>query len=285
MSADLLSELWPAEAGLYGEFRLFRGEKREQLFMPLANGPIHEALGHISALDLMGWDCYYGVLPRKARGGTAADTDCVVRALWADIDAKKVGGKDAALHATLRMTTFPPSAVVDSGHGYHAYWFLSRVEPYSLVVPYLKGIAREVGGDHVHDQARILRVPGTHNHKDAPAPPVRLLTFDTTRRYDLTDLPHVEDRPTVRVSNRTYEPREMPGWLLNLLDEAQPKGARSEAVFRAVIWMLRYGASDHDIQLAIFSHPNGIGEKYYEMSVPNADRWLARTIEAARASL
>ena len=195
MSTDFLSELWPREDGLYGEFRLFRGEKREQLFMPLGNGLIPEAIGHISALDTTGWDCYYGVVPRKAQGGTTADTDPIVRALWADIDAKKVGGKDAALHATLRMTQFPPSAVVDSGHGYHAYWFLTQMESYSVAVPYLKGIAREVGGDHVHDLARILRIPGTHNHKEAPALPVRLLTFDTTRRYDLTDLPHIEDQP------------------------------------------------------------------------------------------
>lgn len=286
MSADLLSELWPREVGLYGEFRLFRLQRREQLFMPLGDGGlIAESMGHIAALDAQGWDCYYGVLPRKAKGGTAAETDSIVRALWADIDAKKVGGKDAALHSTLRMSQFPPSAVVDSGHGYHAYWFLTQPEAYGVTVPYLKGLAREVGGDHVHDQARILRIPGTHNHKDPDGiVPVRLLTFDRTRRYDLTDLPHVEDRPSVRSTHVTFAPRDLPGWLIDLLDEQAPRGARSETVFRAVVWMLRFGMTEADIRQAIYSRPAGIGEKFYEKG-PDGERWLARTLDAARAAL
>jgi len=286
-SIDFLSELWPEEAGLYGEFRLFNGKVREQAFVPLGDrGSIGRVIAHLIDLDANGWDIYYGVLPRKQKGGTALDCDVVVRALWADIDAKNVGGKDAALHATLRLSTAPPSAVVDSGHGYHAYWFLRQPEGYSMCVPYLKGLAREVAGDHVHDQARILRVPGTHNHKEADAVPVRLLFFDTTRRYDLTDLPRVEPQPHRVNPYRTVTPFDgnLPGWLTSLLDEAQPLGARSEAVFRAVIWMMRYGMSEPDIRAAIYSHPNGIGAKYYDKG-PDGERWLNRTFDAARAAL
>ena len=48
--------------------------------------------------------------------------------------------------------------------------------------------------------------------------------------------------------------------------------------------MMRFGMTEPDIRAAIFSHPNGIGEKYYDMGA-DGDRWLNRTIEAARSSL
>ncbi len=62
----------------------------------------------------------------------------------------------------------------------------------------MQGLQAAIGSDPVHDAPRVLRLPGTHNHKgcihspdgdafSGPCKPVRLLHFEPERRYQLSD--------------------------------------------------------------------------------------------------
>lgn len=96
--------------------------------------------------------------------------------VWADCDSPE---------AIAALEAFPltPSMIVRSGSGEnaHAYWFLSEPVDLDGVERLNKRIAVTLGGDKVHDAARILRVPGTLNHKHEPPTEVVLVTSSDTR--------------------------------------------------------------------------------------------------------
>lgn len=122
---------------------------------------------------------FYGICTRiiGARTGGIRDL-CICPALWADIDTMKLGvPKQVAIDA-LMGSTIPPTFIVDTGGGLHAYWVLTM--PINLhqtesgqpsgvdIVALLKQLARICHGDRaVCDLARIMRIPGTHNRKPA----------------------------------------------------------------------------------------------------------------------
>ena len=110
----------------------------------------------------------------------------VIRAIYADIDPKKVGGGDAsgqhfrkererldALAKQLRKEEgCPPSLIVDSGGGIQPWWMLRPPVPATPEnVALVEGIGRTLkarfGGDSVFDVSRILRLTGTINIPDA----------------------------------------------------------------------------------------------------------------------
>lgn len=142
-------------------------------------------------------DVYVGVTLKQGPHGGAAYTSRF-HTLWVDVDAKCYeGGITQALAALDRMP-LPPSVVVHSGHGFHAYWLLR--EPLTAADDararaVMRGIARVLttapGGvrplDDVSDLARLVRLPGTFNHKMAPPKPVRVVRWHPERRYDLRD--------------------------------------------------------------------------------------------------
>lgn len=118
-----------------------------------------------------------------------------INCLYAEYDAKHYGSKDAILRHIDTMPIPPPSALVDSGGGYHGYWLLA--ESYLLATDAALQSARiiqdrwvgVVGGDpSVKDLTRILRVPGSRNYKYDPPPPVAWVWCDLARQYALRTL-------------------------------------------------------------------------------------------------
>jgi hypothetical protein len=123
-----------------------------------------------------------------------------INCAFAEFDAKDFvaadlqGGKDA-IRAHLATLATPPSVVVDSGGGYHVYWLLD--EPLILDNDVIRARAarfqREwvtcVRGDgSAKDLARMLRLPGTLNHKYQPPHPVSFVAADFDHIYRLADL-------------------------------------------------------------------------------------------------
>jgi len=136
-------------------------------------------------------DVYFGVglrrddLGSSKRGGN--NDVCAITALWADIDIRGEAHKETALPQDetealkfLNSLPHPPSIVVLSGNGLHAYWLLKK----PLVIAtdahrknisnmlkgwqlYINGIARNLGWklDNTSDLSRVLRIPGGINHK------------------------------------------------------------------------------------------------------------------------
>jgi hypothetical protein len=236
-----------------------------------------------------GWDAYYGVLPRARASGTADDVWSTADVLWADMDAKD-RNKAAALQQLIDYE-ITPSVIVDSGHGYHAYWKLTLPIPTLRACHIMKGLALHLDGDHVYDPPRILRVPGTTNWKDpGAAVTVRVLRFDTTRLMRPGDFEHAEatatrqtHREVERTTPKVYIPREnrgrLPDWLDDLINQGAPQGSRSELVFKVAANLQERGWSYEEFKE--LNESAAIGEKYREMR-RGGERWLRRTWERAR---
>jgi hypothetical protein len=84
-------------------------------------------------------------------------------ALFADVDSNDED-------TFKRIESFPlePSIVNFSGGGYHIFWLLDQsIDPRDPhVVPFLEGISFALEADPTCAEiARVLRVPGTFNHK------------------------------------------------------------------------------------------------------------------------
>src|SRR5690606_38215761 len=94
--------------------------------IPLDNrAALLDTLQRLSDTNQMGWGAYFAVglrqpgLGRWKRGG--ATEVVALPAFYADID----DSTDAAL-IKLRGARLPPSVIVHSGGGYHAYWLLEE---------------------------------------------------------------------------------------------------------------------------------------------------------------
>lgn len=239
--------------------------------------------------DDAGFEVYVGVLPRWRKGGTIEDTTVGTRVLWADVDAKHHGGSKTKALAAILDFPVPPSVIVDSGNGYHCYWSLDASYYFDTVQPIMKGIAARIGGDHVYDRARILRIPGLSNHKHGGNAPVRLIRFDTTLSYRLSDLAEFEYREpvaqpdthyffTIRTTNDTAYLDER---IQRELNVDPGKGARSGHDFYVACLMVEAGYSDTQINMIFESHPQGVGAKTCEAG----PRYLERTIRKARQAV
>lgn len=116
-------------------------------------------------------DLYVGCAPRVRRYG---GREAVERAhvLWADCDT-------AESLAALERFSPVPSMVNGSGSGRHAYWSLFPPAPATEVERANRRLAHALGADTAAtDAARILRPPGTHNHKTGEPVPVTLEHLD-----------------------------------------------------------------------------------------------------------
>jgi len=124
---------------------------------------------------------------RNARSALAAP------ACWVDLDPPS----DLANLDTWRDEAFArlvgadpgPSLVVSSGRGWHGYWLLdppAGLDWLGRVVMVNRVLAAALGGDTVHDLARVMRLPGSRTPKPG-AGPCRVVE-SWPRRYNLADL-------------------------------------------------------------------------------------------------
>ena len=132
------------------------------------------------------WHTYFGVLPRIRKGGTIGDVgDGAV--VWVDLDTRPESAPSGLMsseiaratameaHRRLNRVPWQPSAVVLTGGGAHAYWVLSEPELPHVCANLSRRMAAVVGGDmNACDIARILRLPGSLNHKYRPEYPARI---------------------------------------------------------------------------------------------------------------
>lgn len=160
-------------------------------------------------------DVYCGVAMSWVKGEanqrTKSDDAGAIFGLWADVDIaddlhKKPNlppTQEAALELVHGMG-LSPSMVIHSGHGLQAWWLLKepwvfeeseagaaeRAKAMALCQRWtvaLRARARGKGWDvdATHDLARVLRVPGTTNHKGAPVPV--LVLEQSEARYTVED--------------------------------------------------------------------------------------------------
>src|SRR5262245_15458869 len=92
--------------------------KPKVLWMPV--GKREPMLSQAERLNQEGYSIYFAPCPRKSRKGTA-EAAALLPALWTDIDCD--GDPTQRTAALERLKTFDPlpSAIFDSGGGWHAY--------------------------------------------------------------------------------------------------------------------------------------------------------------------
>jgi len=148
-------------------------------------------------------DVYLGIgaqrekLSPKERG--SSNSVVAIPGTWLDVDHS--GGEHQRTNlptatealAFLHDLPFKPSLIVDSGGGFHAYWlfrasfeietFGDRDEAESILFGWQEFIRNLMNGrgwrlDFTHDLARVLRIPGTLNHKGESPRPVEIVEAD-----------------------------------------------------------------------------------------------------------
>jgi hypothetical protein len=131
-----------------------------------------------------------------------ANVACL-KSFWADLDVKKDAYPNlraalAGLKEFLCSTKLPPPTfIVGSGSGLHVYWTLNQAIPLTTWQPVANSLKNALIKHNVKcdtgctvDSVRILRIPGTLNHKTDPAKPVELLgARETDYRLEEVALP------------------------------------------------------------------------------------------------
>lgn len=162
---------------------------RQQRFCETKDGAIDHAL------SIGNEDVYFGVNPRVRQSGTNEDTPLVYN-IVADLDFK--GYIQADRDQQLERFPLKPTAVVNSGGGYHVYWSLKEPMDADEAKSLMKRLHQYLDGDPVSDPARILRVPGTFNYKYSPCLPVKVISLEENR-YTPLDFYSVLPRPEEKV--------------------------------------------------------------------------------------
>lgn len=150
-----------------------------------------------------------------------------LKALWFDIDFK--GGLSDPRQVVAALSEFskstgmpPPSILVHSGNGVHAYW------PFTTAVPYerwqcMADKLKELANDHAlpadlvctADACRVLRPPGTRNWKDPSNPKGVVFLYDAGPLHDPGALEvALESRLPTEVGLGN-----MPGYLVREIDK------------------------------------------------------------------
>lgn len=139
-------------------------------------------------------DVWVGVSTRNERLGSSKRgglSNCAhIPGVWADIDIADPEAHQntdnlpidmAAALDLLARYPLKPTFLIDSGHGLHAYWKLDTPETRDTLLAGFGEFWRETSRltglkvDAVQDAPRILRLPGTLNHKTAAKRPCRII--------------------------------------------------------------------------------------------------------------
>lgn len=177
--------------------------------------------------------------------------------LHADIDFKGIACTPADALRLLLAVRLPPSVVVRSGNGLHAYWLFKEALPTQdereRIEAALRLLADAIGGDPaVCEVSRLMRLPGTHNTKFDQFTPVEVQKMGE-ERYELDDLEEwlAEQSPIIlRKVRPAAQPTDNP-----FLLAAQRLGFKPpldvEQRLNAMAYMAGGDASIHSTQLAV----------------------------------
>lgn len=131
---------------------------------------------------------FFGMASYKDDSSRAKHNVQALKAFWLDVDCgptKDYPSKNEGLNALqgfCKTVGLPKPIIVDSGRGLHAYWALERDvtrAEWEPVAARLKEVcvAQEFRVDaSVFEVARIMRLPGTFNHKGDTPVPVQVLS-------------------------------------------------------------------------------------------------------------
>lgn len=192
------------------------GSKTVQKFY----GSIEEATLAALKLDDEGFDSYYGLATFTTEGSRRNDNVAQMRSFFLDLDCgpnKDYEDQQSAVKDLRRFCQeikMPRPMLVNSGRGVHAYWPLKRPIPRDEWLPLAETLKQACKAKNLKadpavtaDSARILRVPGTHNHKDETPKEVNLLG-PSVASIDIDDIRDVIGIGSI-FAKKPYAPRDI----------------------------------------------------------------------------
>ncbi|MGK8641114.1 VapE domain-containing protein [Brucella anthropi] len=229
-----------------------------------------------------------GVMNKKA------SKDDVATAYFAHVDIDDPDAEERVLSFSP-----PPTVVVFSGGGYHAYWKLKNpTEDLVRVEAINMALAKALGGDNCHNIDRIMRLPSTVNIPNAKKqmngrkPTLAyVVKADWSLTYSLDDFPLddgpepaepkgaiMQDVPVVPVEMDALSPAVTLATraLIELGDDPErPRDkpdarfrSRSEAVYRVSCDLRRAGCSEEVIAGVLINPAFGIARSVLEKKKP-----------------
>jgi hypothetical protein len=234
------------------------------------------AFTRATALNREGYGLYFAPCLRATKSGKA-DAAALLPALWVDLDCDDDPAQREAALTKLHAFDPPPSAVIDSGGGLHAYWLLdttitlddaSRKQAAGI----LRGLFSALGGDpqYVKSVASVMRLPGSVNTKpERGGVVVSIAELHPDRRYPLTVFAWLESQPSterathpngVTLSANGHHP--LPPRTGDYLASGAPEGSRNAQLFAAACQMRDAGylQSEAEAQLVARYVADGCSE-------------------------
>ena len=134
-----------------------------------------------------GYAAFYGVLPRRERGSGKKSDILPGRVIWADLDFKDYDdGWDEARELLSRLR-LEPSALVETGHGFHVYWLLAELVAPDVLERAAQKVQAALKADRCHNADRLMRLPGSWNVKTDDEPRKVVIThLEPENRYRLS---------------------------------------------------------------------------------------------------
>jgi hypothetical protein len=164
--------------------------------VPLADKvALAEAMDRLLTANSQGWGAYITVAPRQAnlgrwsRGGKGDLAE--LPALFIDADEPE------AVLEKLQRFPLPPSCLVSSGKGIHAYWLLRQpTRNFAEADRTLRGLARYFDSDPRMTIAQSMRLPGSINTKENRGnAQCRLMEFHPQCLYNLEEFKGYRELP------------------------------------------------------------------------------------------
>lgn len=168
---------------------------------------------HAAKWDRAGRAFYFAVNPLREGEVTRSKANVgELAGAWCDTDLKDMpeGTTIETLISAAKGLRLPPSAINNSGHGIHCFWFFKEgLEPDLETVDRLELVLRQLadvmaGDMAVCEVARLMRLPGTHNTKGGGSIEVKIVEARQELRYELRDLEEwlYEQPPLLRKASK-----------------------------------------------------------------------------------
>ena len=253
---------------------------------------------------------------------TSNATSYGIAGLWADIDVVGEGHKKAnlpphieAAQSTLDQVGYPPTITVLSGYGLQCWWLFK--EPWIFKDDSEREVAQALTQawheqvlapfqaqgwtvDATHDLARVMRLPGTYNHKGGGARPVTVIGQTDFRWSTLPHFMKTEPVKPARVaqiysgtgvlalSADLEPPADKMAIMMDMIPEFAKSwrlqrtdfkgGDQSASVYDQSLatWAAMAGWSDQEIVALLVAHRRNCGEDlklrqdYYERTIAKA---------------
>jgi len=182
---------------------------------------IDEVYAAAVRLDQSEYNVFFALATFETTENRKAVNVSQMRSLFLDLDCGEEKGFADQTEALEQLQNFcrrlalPKPLIVNSGRGLHVYWPLDRPvsrDEWQPVADRFKALCKQhnfrVDTSVAADAARVLRVPGTHNHKGEPPLPVAVLAEAANNTMTLAQMSDLLGVAKHAVAPRAYMPMQ-----------------------------------------------------------------------------